>query len=657
MCGIAGFLGVTGNTPEKILKRRIETMTETLRHRGPDDMGVWVASNPSIALGHRRLSILDLSAEGRQPMVSHNGRYVVVFNGEIYNFRELRKELSSSYRFRGVSDTEVMLAAFERWGVSDAVPRFNGMFAFGVWDTNDRVLYLCRDRAGEKPLYYGWVGESLLFASELKALRAHPQFEGEIDRGALALFLRHGYVPAPYSIYTGVLKLPPATILEVRPGAVSAQPVNYWSLKERVEQGSAGDQRNINPHEAEENLDWLLSDSVRLRMISDVPLGAFLSGGIDSSTIVALMQKQSGARVRTFSIGFNETGYNEAVYADSVARHLGTEHTELYVTPGDATAVIPRLPRIYDEPFADSSQIPTFLVSELADRHVTVSLSGDGADELFGGYTRYQWTERLWRKFGWAPARMRHLAARALLSAPPQVWDTAFCWFPVAKPGDKVQKVAELLRLKSPEELYLGLVSCFNNPAEIVVGGKEPTTLLSQRSLWPVGQQFVPRMMFLDTMTYLPDDILVKVDRASMAVSLETRVPFLDHRVIEFAWQLPQHLKLRHGKSKWLLRQVLKRYVPEALTDRPKCGFGVPVHEWLRGPLREWAEGLLDGDRLRREGFFKPEPIRNKWLEHLAGKHNWMPHLWNILMFQSWLEEYGSPLPSTPEDVSRAICA
>jgi asparagine synthase (glutamine-hydrolysing) len=657
MCGIAGFLGNAGNAPEKLLKRRIEAMTETLRHRGPDDAGYWVASNPSIALGHRRLSILDLSAEGHQPMTSQHGRYVVVFNGEIYNFRELRRELANVYRFRGTSDTEVMLAAFDRWGVPDAVPRFNGMFAFAVWDTVERVLYLCRDRAGEKPLYYTWADGAFLFASELKGLRAHPDFEGDIDRGALALFLRHGYVPAPYSIYTGVLKLPPGTILKVRPDGVTSEPGSYWSLKQRIEQGSACYKDNANDREAEERLDWLLSDSVRLRMISDVPLGAFLSGGIDSSTIVALMQKQSGARVKTFSIGFHEKDYNEAIYADSVARHLGTEHTELYVTPGDAMAVIPRLPRIYDEPFADSSQIPTFLVSELAGQHVTVSLSGDGADELFGGYTRYQWTERFWRKFGWLPPAARRFTANALLSASPKVWDAGLRWAPISRPGDKIQKLAEILRLKSPEEFYVGLVSCFNRPAHVVVDGNEPSTLLRQPLLWPAGQQFVPRMMFLDAMTYLPDDILVKVDRASMAVGLEARVPFLDDRVIEFAWQLPQQMKFRNGKSKWLLRQVLKRYVPEVLTDRPKCGFGVPVHEWLRGPLREWAEGLLDSNRLRSEGFFKPEPIQTRWREHLSGKRNWAPDLWNVLMFQSWLEEYGKPLPATSREISGVICA
>jgi asparagine synthase (glutamine-hydrolysing) len=654
MCGITGFIGASGDGSQVSLKSRIFGMTETLTHRGPDDVGLWIDQDACVALGHRRLSILDLSLEGHQPMTSQSRRYIAVFNGEIYNFRELRDVLCDSYHFRGSSDTEVMLAAFERWGVHNAVPHFNGMFAIAVWDTRDRVLYLARDRAGEKPLYYTWAGSTFLFGSELKALRAHPDFHGEVDRGALALFLRHGYVPAPYSIYSGVRKLPAGTILNVHPARRGdmSQPVAYWSVKETVEQGRRNCNNNAGDRQAVERLDYLLSDSVRLRMISDVPLGAFLSGGIDSSTVVALMQKQSGARVKTFSIGFHERGYNEAVYAEKVARHLGTDHIELYVTSNEAAAVIPRLPRMYDEPFADSSQIPTFLVSELARRHVTVSLSGDGADELFGGYTRYQWTERLWQRFGWLPAAARQVIARMLLSVPPKVWEVGLCLADVTKPADKVQKMAEIFSLKSPEEFYLGLVSYFSNPAEVVTGAHEPLNLLRQPALWPRDQEFAQRMMFLDTVTYLPDDILVKVDRASMSVGLETRVPFLDHRVIEFAWQLPLRMKIRDSQGKWLLRQVLKKYVPDELIDRPKCGFGVPVHEWLRGSLREWAEELLDSNRLRREGFFNPEPIRCKWSEHLSGKHNWMPQLWSVLMFQAWLEEQRTQLCDTSDAIS-----
>jgi asparagine synthase (glutamine-hydrolysing) len=593
-----------------------------------------------VALGHRRLSILDLTPEGRQPMHSSSGRFIVVFNGEIYNFRELREDLCNSYRFRGSSDTEVILAAFERWGVRGAIDQFNGMFALAAWDVNDRVLYLARDRAGEKPLYYSWTGSTFLFGSELKALRAHQAFRGEIDRNALALFLRHSYVPTPYSIYSGVSKLPPGTILEVsrnHQGAESS-PVGYWSAKEVVERGRRASTQKRDDRDAADQLDHLLSEAIRLRMRSDVPLGAFLSGGVDSSAVVALMQKQSGAPVRTFTIGFHEESYDEAVYARRVASHLGTDHTEMYVSPSEAASVIPRLPAMYDEPFADSSQIPTFLVSELARRHVIVSLSGDGADELFGGYTRYQWGERLWQKFGWMPVKSRKVLARILLNIPPRFWESSLGWLNVTKPADKIQKLAAVIGHNTPEELYLGLVSHFSHSAELVPGAFESPTLLTEPANWPCDQDFLQRMMFLDTVTYLPDDILVKLDRASMAVGLEARVPFLDHRIIEFAWQLPRSMKIRNGQGKWVLRKVLNRYVPNALIDRPKCGFGVPLHKWLRGPLREWAEELLDGARLRREGFFDPEPIRRQWAEHLSGKHNWMPQLWNVLMFQAWTE-------------------
>jgi asparagine synthase (glutamine-hydrolysing) len=632
-------------------------MAATLVHRGPDSRGVWVDEQAGIALGHRRLSILDLSPEGHQPMISHRGRYVIVFNGEIYNFQELRAELRNFCCFRGSSDTEVILAAFERWGLRDSVPRFNGMFALAVWDQRKRVLYLTRDRAGEKPLYYTRIGNSFLFGSELKALRAHPAFQGEIDRSAVALFMRHGYVPAPYSIYANVWKLPPGTMLKV--DANGLESVAYWSAKEVAEHGS-GNPLQVADEEAVERLDSLLSDSIRLRMVSDVPLGAFLSGGIDSSTVVALMQKQSSRPVKTYTIGFHESGYNEAVFAGRVARHLGTDHTELYVTQDEAMSVIPQLPGLYDEPFADSSQIPTFLVSKLAREHVTVSLSGDGGDELFGGYTRYEWAERIWRGFGWMPVRFRRLIARILTGISPRVWETSFRalspfmpgWLRQTKPADKFQKLGAILPVHTPEELYFRLVSEFSDPVALVPGASELPTVLAQPERWPGVPDFIHTMMFLDTVSYLPDDILVKVDRASMGVSLETRVPLLDHRIIEFAWQLPPKMKIRDGRGKWLLRHVLDRYVPRTLIERPKCGFGVPLHEWLRGPLRKWAEELLDAGRLRQEGILNPNPVRQKWSEHLSGKHNWMAALWNVLMFQAWLEEQRVQAPKTADVLS-----
>ncbi len=671
MCGIAGFIDTPCDKAEAELRATVLGMADALRHRGPDDGGAWVDAAAGVALGHRRLAVIDLSPEGRQPMPSACGRYVIVFNGEIYNFADLRRELAGlGHRFRGHSDTEVMLAAISRWGVEPAVERFNGMFAFALWDRRERRLVLARDRLGEKPLYYGWTGGVFLFGSELKALRAHPAFRGEVDRDALALYLRHNYIPTPYAIYKGVFKLPPGTMLTVDPrnaGAVP-EPKPYWSARAAAERGVA-EPYPWSEAEAADELDGRLREAVRLRMVADVPLGAFLSGGIDSSTVVALMQAQSGRPVKTFSIGFREAGYDEAEHARAVARHLGTDHTELYVTPEEAMAVIPRLPALYDEPFSDSSQIPTFLVSELARRHVTVSLSGDGGDELFGGYGRYLLCRDLWRRIGWLPAAGRRAVAAALAAvagwmpavgprgaAPrvpdgarpaPRVPDGAFVrpdrllsrYGRPGRVGDKLRKLAEVLAADSPEALYRRLVSHWKAPDRVVPGAVEPPTALTDRRRWADVPELVARLMYLDTISYLPDDILVKVDRASMGVSLEARVPLLDHRLVEFAWRLPLAMKIRDGQGKWLLRQVLYRYVPKELVDRPKMGFGVPIGAWLRGPLRDWAESLLDERRLRQEGYFDPRPIREKWMEHLSGKHDWQYYLWDILMFQAWLEE------------------
>ncbi|MHB8938517.1 MAG: asparagine synthase (glutamine-hydrolyzing) [Thiobacillus sp.] len=651
MCGISGFLTRTDAGPSSVIARR---MADAISSRGPDDSGVWVDEAAGIALAHRRLSILDLSPHGHQPMLSHCGRYVIAFNGEVYNFAALREELEKTGvapAWRGHSDTEVMLAAIAAWGLEAALKKFVGMFAFALWDREARTLSLARDRLGEKPLYYGWQGETFLFGSELKALRAHPAFRAEIDRDALALFLRHNAVPAPYSIYQGIYKLPPGSYWQcaLTPGPSPAggrgEIKAYWSARLVAEMG----QRNLfrgGDAEAATELERLLGQAVGGQMVADVPLGAFLSGGIDSTTVVALMQAQSSRPVKTFTIGFNEAGYNEAEHAHAVARHLGTEHTELYVTPRDAMDVIPNLATIYDEPFADSSQIPTYLVSRLARSHVTVSLSGDGGDELFGGYNRYFWARNIWRKLGWMPHPLRAALAGVITTLPPAAWNTAFQrlerWLPArlryANPGDKLHKAAEILAVRSPEEIYLGLVSHWKNPAHLVPGSVEPLTLLTDPGQQADLPDFEHRMMVLDTVTYLPDDILTKVDRAAMAVSLETRVPLLDHRLLEFAWTLPLDMKIRHGQGKWLLRQVLYRHVPQAMMERPKMGFGVPIDHWLRGPLKDWAAALIEPGRLAREGFFDPAPIQRKWVEHQSGSRNWSYHLWDVLMFQAWLQ-------------------
>jgi asparagine synthase (glutamine-hydrolysing) len=621
-------------------------MADTLRHRGPDDSGTWTNKAAGIGLSFRRLSILDLSCQGHQPMVSATARYVIVFNGEIYNYQDIRAELEAhgDNDWRGHSDTEVMLAAFQRWGIEDATRRFNGMFAFAAWDEKERALYLCRDRMGEKPLYYGWVGKRFLFASELKAIRSHPEFKPRLDRDALALYLRHNCVPAPHSIYKDVRKLPPGTLLKV-PGGVVSEPKAYWSVRKAMEEGIA-DRFAGTDAEAIAELDSLLRDSVGRRMLADVPLGAFLSGGIDSSTVVGLMQAQSGRPVKTFTIGFSDSVFDEAKDAKCVAKHLGTDHTELYVSESDALDTIQHLPTIYDEPFSDSSQVPTYLVSKLARQHVTVSLSGDGGDELFGGYNRHSWIARIWKATGWLPVHLRRPVAAAMQLMSPATWDSLFAsfggWLPKTlnqrMPGYKIHRLAEVLRGKNMEAMYLAVASHWADAGKIVLAAREPETEITRPQKWPEGLNFSERMMYMDSVTYLPDDILTKLDRASMAVSLEGRVPLLDHRVVEFAWRLPLDSKIRDKQGKWILRQVLHRYVPEPLVERPKMGFGIALGTLLRGPLRDWAETLLSKKRLDQEAVFNSTPIREKWEEHLAGKGNWEYHLWDVLMFQAWLE-------------------
>ena len=648
MCGISGFF----NTKDAKFDwaGSLERMNTALHHRGPDQAGVWMDREAGMALAHRRLSILDLSQEGNQPMISSSGRYVIVFNGEIYNFPALRESLPS-HRWRGHSDTEVILEAIEHWGVRPAVEKFIGMFAIAIWDKRDRQLHLVRDRLGIKPLYYGWQGDSFLFGSELKALKQHPDFNNRINRNALALFLRYYNIPAPHSIYEGIFKLPPGHLLTVDTQKPKAEldPVPYWSAKDVAERGVA-EPFEGSDQEAIAHMDSLLRDAVKIRMISDVPLGAFLSGGIDSSIVVALMQAQSSIPVKTFSIGFWEENYNEARHAKDVAQHLGTDHTELYVTPEQAMAVIPRLPTLYDEPFSDSSQIPTYLVSELARQKVTVSLSGDGGDELFGGYGRYSFGNSIWNKIKILPPWSRTLIAGFLRSISPNNWNRISAPFRPLLPsnikpgnlGQNIHSLSEFLEAGSQREIYRRLVSHWKEPASVVIDGYEPTTHHTNGSHSDKLPDYILEMMLMDTLTYLPDDILTKVDRASMGVSLEARVPLLDHRVVEAAWKMPMHMKVRNGESKWLLKQILYQYVPREYIDRPKMGFGVPIDSWLRGPLREWAEELLDEKRLLREGYLNPAPIREKWQEHLTGKKDFHFYLWDILMFQAWLEEQGA---------------
>lgn len=640
MCGIAGFIQCGGGNQES-LNAVLHSMTSRLAHRGPDADGYWLDSQCGVALGHRRLSVLDLSAAGAQPMQSSSRRFVITFNGEIYNFSDLREELEAlGHRFRGHSDTEVMLAGFDQWGVASTTERLNGMFAFAVWDKDTQVLILGRDRMGEKPLYFGWMNNCFLFASELKAISAHPRFEANVDTNAVAAYVRRNYIPGPLSIYRGISKLHPGTLVEVTatwPG--STRTSKFWDL-ERVATEGMLNQAKADESELVNSTEELLRDAIRRQMVADVPLGAFLSGGVDSSTIVSLMQAQSSRPVRTFTIGFNEREYDESSYARAVASHLGTDHTDLVLSPSDALRVIPDLPTIYDEPLGDPSQLPTVLVARLARSHVTVVLSGDGGDELFGGYVRYQAALDAWKKLARVPYSVRRIVAGAVPKAglkKPSEWLASYLASRYGRRGtsrNQLEKIVALLGADTPLHLYESLTAMWLN-ADVVQSAQYEQQDTSPSI--PQSAGFLEQMMFHDQCMYLPSDILQKVDRACMSVGLESRVPLLDYRMVEASWRVPSHLRVHASSSKWILREILRKYVPDHLIDRPKLGFSVPFGRWLRNELRDWAESLLDSSHMRSEGFLNSKVVQETWREHVSGRQNWQHHLWNILSFQAWL--------------------
>ena len=640
MCGLAGFIDAGAATDAREMESQVRGMVETLVHRGPDDQGVWVDAATGFAVGLRRLAVLDLTPAGHQPMLSNDEQLVLAFNGEIYNHRSLRTELEQNgISFRGTSDTEVMLAAISTWGLEQAIERFIGMFAFALWDRRTRTLHLVRDRIGVKPLYWGRHGKHLLFGSELKALRAHPGFLPEIDSDALAAYFRFAYVPTPYSIYKGVRKLTPGTIVSIdSQGQETVR--SYWSMAATVTAGLT-DPLEISEAEATEELDKLLRDAVECRMIADVPLGAFLSGGIDSSAVTAVMQSLGSQPVKTFSIGFEEDSINEAACAKAVAGHLNTDHTELYVTPDEARSVIPDLATWYDEPFADSSQIPTALVSRLARRDVTVALTGDGGDEFFGGYDRYPQGRALWSRIGAIPAPLRPLMAGLMRAIPIAAWNGLFSLTPnrmtPGQRGRTMHWLAGNMVSRDFDAFFRRLVSIWDAPEALVTGSQEATS-----PVWDGAApgDVVERMMYLDGVSYLPDDIMAKVDRATMAFSLEARQPLLDHRICEFAWRLPMDWKLRGGEGKRILKNVLNRYVPSELTQRPKQGFSVPLRAWLRGPLREWAKDLTAADRLERAGILDSGSVQREWKRLDAGAAGADARLWAVVMFESWRERW-----------------
>ena len=664
MCGIAGYLSLNNSCGAAQMNALAGTMADALAHRGPDDRGTWADPEAGIALGHRRLAIIDLSPAGHQPMSSASGRFVVVYNGEIYNYREILAELQrsdpASFPMRGHSDTEVMLVAFDRWGVEATLPRLEGMFAMAVWDRSRRVLWLARDRLGKKPLYYGRFGPEILFASELKALRAHPAFRAELEPAALASFLRYNCVPAPLSIFRNVHKLPAAAWLRIAADGSTHGPFAYWSLAE-VARRSLADPFLGSEDDATQELEYRLGAAVRSRMLaSDVPVGLFLSGGVDSSTVTALAQAQSVVPIRTFSIGMPSAAYDEAKFARAVARHLGTDHTEWELAPAEAMEVIPQLPGIYDEPFADASGIPTLLVSRLARSHVTVALSGDGGDEMFGGYNRHILAAMSWPLLARIPHAARRRLAGALGWATGETWEGAIngagALLPrgwrLANLSDKIHKIQRAAVAQDSQELYLRLLSNWENPGEVLkLGGAQAPTPAGAVE-WLSQDRPAESMMLADARTYMHDDILVKVDRASMAVSLEVRCPFLDPAVVEFAWRLPLAFKLRNGVGKWIVRQVMDRYIPPELTVRPKMGFTIPMADWLRGPLRDWAETLLHSRRNAEAEVLEQSVVEAQWKAFLAGRSGLTDRVWSLLMLLGWFDaqKAGNEPPPRPQN-------
>jgi len=659
MCGIVGFVSSSVLSKEDI-SSRITSMSSKLSHRGPDDSGFWLDNNNQIALGHKRLSILDLSSAGHQPMKSLSDKFVIVFNGEIYNHLMLREEINTNrpseklkISWKGTSDTETLLVCFEEWGVKKTIKKLVGMFSICLLDKDSNTIFLIRDRMGEKPLYYGYINDSFVFASELKSLKEYPNFNNEIDRNALRKYFKYMYVPCPYSIYKNISKLEPGHIMSVTIDEIKKNHsvidlfgnINpFWSLEDKIKESeeSSKDEKIILSE-----LEYHLEEAIKLQSIADVPLGAFLSGGIDSSLITSLMQKNSSSSIQTFTVGFEESSFDESSFAKEVANHLGTDHSEVFVSKKEAREVIPKLPYIYDEPFSDSSQIPTYLVCEAASRKVKVALSGDAGDEIFGGYNRYFWAPRLWSKVSWLPYLIRSGLGYSLDSVPDFGWNSIESIINNSRSknytniGNKVGKLSKGLKhSKSINDLYLSLISEWDNIDDVVLGVDEE---ISFQFFDPALETNITdndslNMMFKDSLTYLPDDILCKVDRAAMANSLETRVPFLDHRVIEYAWQMPFNMKIRENKGKWALRQILYKYVPSELIERPKTGFSIPIGDWLRGPLRDWAEELIDEDRLISEGFLNHTIIRRAWKLHLSGNSDYTARIWSVLMFQSWLD-------------------
>ena len=647
MCGIAGF--ISPYLSRDSFNKTITCMIDKLGHRGPDDKGIWFDTKSGVALAHSRLSIIDLSKAGHQPMISSCKRFYIVFNGEIYNHKMLREELPDSIKWRGHSDTETLINGISYWGLERTLSKLVGMFSFALWDIEQKKLTLVRDRLGEKPLYFGFIGKTMVFGSELKSMEVFPEKSLEIDKNSLETYIRFGYIPAPLSIYKGIYKLSPGNFIEISIEDVMARSVHnirqYWSLEEVIHNKQA------NPFlgskaDATDYLEILLKDSISGQILADVPLGAFLSGGIDSSSLVSIMQSQSRDPVNTFTVGFEEFHYDESKSAQKVSSFLGTNHREYIMSPNDAINIIPDLPAIYDEPFSDVSQIPTFWVSKFASNNVKVCLSGDGGDELFCGYSRHIAGPRIWKILKNIPIPLRKIIANFIQNFPPSSWDRFYYYceifiprhLRINFPGLKLYKISELINTQTLKEVYLALISSWSSSENIMLKnsqslGKEALEFENIKQIDAHHQ-----MMYMDTLNYLPNDILVKVDRASMASSLETRLPLLDHRIVEFAWSIPLEMKLQNKRSKWLLREVLKRYLPYNLIDRPKSGFAVPIAKWLKGPLKNWADELLDEKLIDSQEFLSSKSIKSIWNEHLSGKQNWSKKLWTILMFQSWLK-------------------